>query len=55
VVNGITEVVLTGPTTVAVSSPTGQSFVQVSGARRGRESVFRFVVEVVMGFGARFR
>ncbi|KAE9382141.1 hypothetical protein N431DRAFT_552050 [Stipitochalara longipes BDJ] len=55
VIGGVTEVVLTGPTTVAVSSPTGLNYLQVSGAGRMRNSVFKFVVDVARGFGARFR
>jgi hypothetical protein len=55
VIGGVTEVVLDKPTTVAVNIPTGQSFVQVSGAMRGKNSIFRFVVDAARGFGARFR
>lgn len=55
IINGVTEVVLSKATTVPVNRPTGQSFVQVSGAMRGKNSVFRFVGDVVRGFGARFR
>lgn len=55
VVNGVTEVVLTGPTTVAVASPTGPSFLQVSGAGRVRGGVFGFLGDVVRGFERRFR
>ncbi|KAN0121806.1 hypothetical protein V8E51_000132 [Hyaloscypha variabilis] len=55
VVGGVTEVVITGPTTVAVSSPTGASFLQTSGAGRGRGRVFGFLGVLVRGFGGRFR
>jgi hypothetical protein len=55
VIGGVTEVVLDKPTTVAVNRPTGQSFVQVSGAARGGNSIFRFAIDVIRGFEARFR
>jgi hypothetical protein len=55
VIGGVTEVILSKATTVPVNKPTGPNFLQVSGATRGRNSIFRFVVEVVRGFLGRFR
>ena len=55
VIGGVTEVILSKATTVPVNKPTGPNFLQVSGATRGRNSIFGFVVEVVRGFAVRFR
>jgi hypothetical protein len=51
VIGGVTEVVLSAATTV----PVLPSYVQASGASRGRNSIVGFVFELVRGFLLRFR
>ena len=51
VIGGVTEVVLSAATTV----PVLPSYVQASGASRGRNSIVGFVFELVRGFLFRFR
>lgn len=55
VIGGVTEVVLSKATTVPVNKQTGPAYVQVSGATRGRTSVFGFGFELIRGFVLRFR